>query len=185
MDALFLKNAPPFDPAWLEYEGSANLLTHSAALSPLKRQGRYASECRLLTAKMTAPGTRDHHLRQITKTHLTMPSTSYGFPIPMIKYGTPITTNTTTSPLSTTTILYIHGGGLLIGEADSEELSCLRISDFLSSLGPSAVYSVGYRLMPTHAAQTCPADCLSVFSFLKQRVPKPNKLILVGSSSGG
>lgn len=52
-------------------------------------------------------------------------------------------------------VLYIHGGGLHIGEAGSEELSCRRI--LKDSRPPGAnptrvVYPVGYRLMPQNPA---------------------------------
>ncbi|KAK4453354.1 Alpha/Beta hydrolase protein [Podospora aff. communis PSN243] len=194
MDSLYLATAPPLDLAWLAHEASPDFPTRATNLTPLENQAHYASSCRALTERMTAPGTRLHHLRTITKTSLTIPSQLDGFHIPVIRYSppSPPTNNHANPPQQNNppiTILYIHGGGLWIGEADSEELSCLRITHFLSSHHQSTnieVCSVGYRLMPRHPANTCLSDCLSVFSFLEEESSKKNgKLILVGSSSGG
>jgi acetyl esterase/lipase len=193
MDSLYLATAPPLDPAWLAHEASPDFPTRPTDLTPLENQILYAFNCRALTARMTAPGTRLHHLRDITKTPSTVPSQLDGFPIPVIRYRPPSPTNDTPNPThqddTPITMLYIHGGGLWVGEADSEELSCLRITHFLSSRyqdSDAEVYSVGYRLMPTHPAKTCLSDCLDVFSFLKEMsAKKKGKLVLVGSSSGG
>jgi acetyl esterase/lipase len=87
-------------------------------------------------------------------------------------------------------IFYIHGGGLLVGEADSEELTCRRLVKCFtpSPKHPRAVlYSVGYRLRPSVAASTCLADVLSALSAVRARHPLSAgwRLLVVGSSSGG
>lgn len=88
-------------------------------------------------------------------------------------------------------ILYIHGGGLLVGEADSEELTCRRLVKCCppaSRTRPRTVlYSVGYRLMPAVPARTCVADVLSVLGAVRARHPAAAgaRLLVVGSSSGG
>ncbi|ERS99489.1 alpha beta hydrolase domain containing protein [Sporothrix schenckii 1099-18] len=98
-------------------------------------------------------------------------------------------------------VLYIHGGGLHIGEADSEELSCRRIlkdarlpavkQDGAAPKTPKTptlvVYSVGYRIMPQHPASTCVADCIDAYRHVRAAHPDAaaTKLLVVGSSSGG
>ncbi|KAJ2906531.1 hypothetical protein MKZ38_001174 [Zalerion maritima] len=91
-----------------------------------------------------------------------------------------------TSSCPETIVLYIHGGGLLVGEMDSEELSCRRIllSSSRAILPNLRIYSVGYRLMPTHPATTCLSDTLATFRYLRTMHPQA-KFLLVGSSSGG
>lgn len=83
-------------------------------------------------------------------------------------------------------VFYIHGGGLAVGEADSEELSCRRIllSTDSSVLSHIRVYSVGYRLMPLHPASTCLSDTLAAFRHVRSLHPS-SRIFLVGSSSGG
>ncbi|KAK0655795.1 Alpha/Beta hydrolase protein [Cercophora newfieldiana] len=191
MDTLFLTTTPPLDPAWLTYESSPEFTanTRPANLTPLENQTHYATSCRALTARMTAPFTPFHHLRDIPRITLTVPSPLDNHPIPIIKYLPPPSRlpGPNHSPIPVT-VLYIHGGGLWIGEADSEEFSCLQIVDFLSSRHREVeVYSVGYRLMPTYPAQTCLSDCLSAFEFVRdwKLNHKNGKLVVVGSSSGG
>ncbi|KAK1730029.1 Alpha/Beta hydrolase protein [Colletotrichum acutatum] len=80
-------------------------------------------------------------------------------------------------------VIYYHGGGLYVGEADSEELSCRRIAKDLEG---AKVYSVGYRLMPSFPASTCVTDSLDAFHHIRSLHPSSaTKLIIVGSSSGG
>ncbi|KAK3395541.1 Alpha/Beta hydrolase protein [Sordaria brevicollis] len=224
MDSLFLKTAPPLDPAWLAFEEVSGMNNPRPELPIAEHQVAYAAECRSINAKMLAPGARDHHLSlNVTRTKFTVPSTNtpFGdeasrFRLPVIRYEhAPASseTDSTANPAQAqdqpeVTVLYIHGGGLYVGEADSEELSCLRI---LKASTPSTnhtnnitdvqipmikqVYSLTYRLMPTYSAQDSLSDCLSVLNFIlleqQQRGGASDsrkynhKIILAGSSSGG
>lgn len=198
MDSFRLTTAPPLDPAWLQYEHSSGIAAPKPALPPLERQPLYAAECRALTRKMTVPGARDHHLsRGIAATPFTVSSRTDGFPIPVLRFAradapTSIAAaGTTSSPLpdgpTTTTVVYIHGGGLVVGEADSEELTCRRIVAELEPPGGGdvTVYSIGYRLMPSHPASTCVSDCVDALDGILARAPTGTRVLLVGSSSGG
>lgn len=128
-----------------------------------------------------APGARDHNLsRDVTATQFTVPSALDGFAIPVVQYS-PVTAS---PDGQTTTVIYIHGGGLLVGGVDSEELTCRRIAAE-SELAAVSVYSIGYRLMPTHPASTCVSDCLDAFAGILDRVSARTKVLVVGSSSGG
>ncbi|KAH8885772.1 alpha/beta-hydrolase [Thozetella sp. PMI_491] len=186
MDALFLKEAPPLDPAWLAYAESEGLDKPRPRLAPLARQPIYAAECRELVKRMTAAGARDHHLSNNLKiTDTTVPSSLDAYAIPVRQYDNVNSSGDTEDPKAI--LLYIHGGGLVIGESDSEELSCLRILKE-SGIAGLRIYSVGYRLMPTYPATTCVSDCIDVFHHLlpiaETHTGKATVLIL-GSSSGG
>ncbi|OAA61608.1 alpha beta hydrolase domain containing protein [Niveomyces insectorum RCEF 264] len=224
IDRLRLTEPPPLNPAWRAYERAANLPTPPRRVEPpLVRQPLYAAERRELIARMTAPGARDHHLAQgVHVRSLTVPSSLDGFAIPVLEYSRDDTTatrndqggvdhhgdgavaapapstSTFMSPSPDYVVLYIHGGGLQIGEADSEELDCRRIlkeavlpspqdggPDRDRTTASLVVYSVGYRLMPQHPASTCLADCIDVFRECARQATSATKLLLVGSSSGG
>ncbi|KAJ4409954.1 hypothetical protein N0V85_004039 [Neurospora sp. IMI 360204] len=182
MESLFLQTAPPLDPAWLAFEEEFGLNKPRPELAIAEHQVTYAAECRSLNAKMLAPGARDHHLSlNVTKTDFTVPSTLASlsvdeancYQIPVIRYQH-ASASSAEDEQPDVTVLYIHGGGgLYVGEADSEELSCLRIlkatsvpttknvNDINKSHLIKDVYSLTYPLMPTYSAQDGLSDCLS------------------------
>ncbi|KAK6208933.1 hypothetical protein QIS74_12451 [Colletotrichum tabaci] len=180
LNHLILKEAPHLDPAWLVYE-EANLKTPKKTYaSPLDRQPVYARECRQLNARMLAPGAPYHHLSHVSTQQLAAPSSLDGFAIPILRLFNE-------SPEATPNdhgivVVYYHGGGLCVGEADSEELSCRRI---VHDFPGTTVYSVGYRLMPAYPASTCVFDSLDAFAHVRSLHPLATKIILLGSSSGG
>lgn len=79
-------------------------------------------------------------------------------------------------------MIYFHGGGLYVGDLDSEDMSCRRVAHELGC----TVYSVDYRLMPTFTAENALTDAKIAFSGItKEREDGDCKIILMGSSSGG
>lgn len=76
-------------------------------------------------------------------------------------------------------VIYFHGGGLYVGDLDSEDLTCRRICKGLQC----TVYSVDYRLMPQHSADDSLADAVQAFKRLTTH-GHHSRLILAGSSSG-
>ena len=182
MDDLYLGTAPPLDPEWLQFEESAGLNGPKPIYSsPLDRQPVYAEQCRALNSSMMQPGARDHELSQgIRTTQFAVASSHDGYRIPVLRYET---TAEVEGAAPRTIILYIHGGGLAVGEADSEDLSCRRIMKE-SALPSLTLYSVGYRLMPAYPASICVSDCRDVFDHIHS-LKNEAKLLLVGSSSGG
>jgi acetyl esterase/lipase len=182
---LYLPSAPPLDAEWLRFERESGIANPKPALPILERQPLYAAECRAQTQQMTAPGARDNHLsRGIAVASFTVPSSADGFDIPVLQFSAQDAGPGDGQQSTTTVVIYIHGGGLLVGEADSEELSCRRIVAE-SGLPGVRVYSVGYRLMPTYPASTCVSDCVDAFNGILDRVPEATKVLVVGSSSGG
>ena len=183
MDSLFLKVAPPYDPGWVKFEKENNLDKPQLwnTLPPIEYQPIYLKECRARNKAMMAFGARDHGLSHgITVTKLTVPSSNGRFQIPVLQFRGHHSANH--SPC--TSILYCHGGGLVRGEADSEELVCRRIVKE-SELPNITVYAVGYRLMPQNPASTCVSDCMDALNYVKSVTPHNGKLLVVGSSSGG
>ncbi|SPN99788.1 related to lipase 2 [Cephalotrichum gorgonifer] len=189
--SLVITDPGPLDPRWIAYE--AEHLTSTAPKkkksyegpSAVERQATYAQECRELNARMMAPGARDHHLSQgIVATQRTTTSTKDGATIPIMVY----TREEDAGREPDVVLVYFHGGGLWVGEADSEELSCRRLV-----CGNHAVYSIGYRLMPEYFASVCLSDAYDGFEAVRRWVgageggaggPGP-RIVVVGSSSGG
>lgn len=190
MEAPILRQAPALDPAWLQFEVEADLLAPKPTVGPLERQPIYAAKCRELNSAMMAPGARDHHLSHgIFTRYISVPSSQDGFAIPVLQYDQEPARNEDRALDERAgvdpkfVVVYYHGGGLLVGEADSEDLSCRRILKD-SGLSDLRLYSVGYRLKAQHAASTCISDSMDAFNFTK-RLHSNAKIILVGSSSGG
>lgn len=76
-------------------------------------------------------------------------------------------------------MIYYHGGGLYVGDLDSEDLTCRRICLSLKI----TVYSCLYRLMPEHIPDDSLSDAIALFEHLLSS--KNGDFIFVGSSSGG
>lgn len=77
-------------------------------------------------------------------------------------------------------VIYYHGGGLQVGDLDSEDLTCRRICLQLCI----TVMSIGYRLMPQFTADDSLADALCALTHIIES-HKDSEIILMGSSSGG
>src|SRR5450432_1299194 len=78
-------------------------------------------------------------------------------------------------------IIYYHGGGLRVGDLDSEDLSCRRMCKGTEA----TVISVEYRVMPQQDAHKALEDAYDAFVKIVSARPSTQRLILVGSSSGG
>lgn len=78
------------------------------------------------------------------------------------------------------TVLYLHGGGYVIGSAAAYR-------DVLARLAVGArarVVAIDYRLAPEHRFPAQQADCLAAARALLREVP-PARLALAGDSAGG
>lgn len=188
-DPSTLLQAPPLDPAWLAHEAAIST-TVLAPKSPTAaaRQVQYAAACRARNDALLAPGARDHHLSQgISTTTMFIPSSKDGHAIPVLQYTrTAAAAEDEQDPQCV--LIYYHGGGLTVGEPDSEDLSCRRLVLSDTALARVRLYSVGYRLRPQHTAQTSLDDSIDAFAALarKHHHQRPaTRTIIVGSSSGG
>ncbi|RGP67211.1 hypothetical protein FLONG3_8606 [Fusarium longipes] len=178
LESYVFKIAPQLNPAWLEHEEEVSKRGPPRTFNSIKeRQPVYARECREIYEQLTAPGARDHDLSQgVIKKEFTVPSSVDGHPIPILQLELDENENHETEVI----VIYFHGGGLKVGEADSEELSCRHI--IKSRVAKVRLYSVGYRLLPQNRAEICLSDCLDAFKTLRD---PSAKTIVAGSSSGG
>ena len=77
-----------------------------------------------------------------------------------------------------TQLLYIHGGGFVVGSLDSHDAICAEISD---TVGAELV-AVDYRLAREHVWPAAFEDCWAVLSHL---LADGRPLVVVGDSAGG
>jgi len=82
-------------------------------------------------------------------------------------------------------LLYLHGGGYVMGSAKSHR----PITSRLSEISNSAVLAINYRLMPENSRMAGIEDCRTAYAWLFENGPegrsKANTLIVAGDSSGG
>jgi acetyl esterase/lipase len=82
---------------------------------------------------------------------------------------------------SQATLLYLHGGGYVIGSPKSHSH---LVAQFVSATGLTA-YSADYRLAPEHAFPSAIDDAVLAYrALLDQGIPA-NKIIISGDSAGG
>lgn len=74
-----------------------------------------------------------------------------------------------------TTVVYVHGGGFVVGSLDSHDDVCAEIAQATGF----RVVSVDYRLSPEHAHPAAYHDAVAVVRAVQGRV------VLVGDSAGG
>jgi acetyl esterase/lipase len=79
------------------------------------------------------------------------------------------------------TILYIHGGGFIIGSVNDHRLLTVEIAQQLHA----KVLSVDYRLAPEYQFPTHLNDCVNAYKWLLSKKIKPSEIIIAGDSAGG
>lgn len=168
----FLTQAPPMNPQWTKWEDDNPIPSKNANLH--ERQREYAAERREFYKKLLEEK-EFAYLRDVD-------NIPFGYdPICLRIYKTPGLEITPETIL----VVYIHGGGLKVGETDSEDLTCRKIAMCkMQSNAGVVVYSIGYHLKPDHPVSEAVFDCREGFMGAVNTRPK-NKVILVGSSSGG
>lgn len=80
-------------------------------------------------------------------------------------------------------VLYLHGGGWVVGGLDSHDFICFELAMALGAM----VVAVDYRLAPEHPYPAGFEDCLSVWRALRSGPFwfDPQKLLVAGDSAGG
>ena len=82
-------------------------------------------------------------------------------------------------------LLWIHGGGMMIGTAAQDDAFCAR---FARNLGV-VVVSVDYRLAPMHPFPAAIDDCFEAWRWLLANVERlgvqPSRIAVAGQSAGG
>lgn len=201
---LILRTAPPLDPAWLVYESTLPPPPHAVATDPKIRQQTYSQACKNRNAYLLTG--RDLHLNHGIKMFDTFIDNrldrdilfplnelprSRGHRIPIRSYN-PSSSPSGPPPVYLSqrpesvedeegrdTVIYYHGGGLYVGDLDSEDLTCRRICKELGC----TVYSVEYRLMPDFSADDAMRDAMEAFHWITA-TRRARRLIVMGSSSG-
>ncbi|ENN88550.1 sterigmatocystin biosynthesis lipase/esterase [Rhizobium freirei PRF 81] len=77
-----------------------------------------------------------------------------------------------------TTLLYLHGGGFVVGSLESHHAICAEIADHAGA----ELISVDYRLAPEYRWPAQTDDC---FTVLKQLLAEKRPIVLIGDSAGG
>ena len=79
-------------------------------------------------------------------------------------------------------ILWIHGGGFVIGTAAQDHAVCQRLAKRLGAV----VAAVDYRLAPEHPFPVPLEDCHDALVWLSERADvDPQRIVIAGASAGG
>jgi len=82
-------------------------------------------------------------------------------------------------------VLYIHGGGFMLGSAKSHR----TITSKFSQITGCAVLAINYRLMPEHHHGDCVEDCQKAYRWILENEPggpgEIRQLFIAGDSAGG
>ncbi|MGD9020530.1 MAG: alpha/beta hydrolase [Lysobacterales bacterium] len=82
-------------------------------------------------------------------------------------------------------VLYIHGGGFIMGNPASHRTITSRFSE----VSGCAVLSIDYRLLPEHRHGDCVADCRAAYRWILENGPDGptglERLFFAGDSAGG
>ena len=83
------------------------------------------------------------------------------------------------------TILFIHGGGFVIGDVDTHDNQCRAVCGDIGGV----VLSVGYRLAPEAPFPAAVDDCVAALEWAAEHVDElggdPHRLAVAGDSAGG
>jgi monoterpene epsilon-lactone hydrolase len=78
-------------------------------------------------------------------------------------------------------ILYLHGGGYVIGSLDSHR----HLAAEIGRAAGIRTLAIDYRLAPEHQYPAAVDDTISAYRYLLDRGFKPSKIALAGDSAGG
>ena len=82
-------------------------------------------------------------------------------------------------------LLFMHGGGWMVGNLDSHDAACRR----LANLASCAVLAVDYRLAPEHPFPTAVEECAAALRWMVAHAGEigldPARLAVGGDSAGG
>jgi monoterpene epsilon-lactone hydrolase len=79
------------------------------------------------------------------------------------------------------TLLYIHGGGFVLGSVNDHRLLTVELAQHLKM----KVLSIDYRLAPEFKFPIHLEDCVSVYNWLLSENINPKDIVIAGDSAGG
>lgn len=89
------------------------------------------------------------------------------------------------SQVSGPAMVFIHGGGWVIGNLESHD----RICRYLANRSGMTLIAVDYRLAPEHRFPVPLEDCREALAFIRDNAQafgvEPHKIVVVGDSAGG
>ena len=78
-------------------------------------------------------------------------------------------------------ILYLHGGGYVMGSVNTHRAMIARIS----RAAQARVLAINYRLAPEHPFPAAVDDATAAYRWLVKEGYQPSKLVIAGDSAGG
>jgi acetyl esterase/lipase len=78
-------------------------------------------------------------------------------------------------------LLYIHGGGWVVGSAKTH----LELTSAICAGSEACVWSLDYRLAPEQPFPAAPQDVFAAYRALIDRGVDPSRLVVAGDSAGG
>ena len=84
-------------------------------------------------------------------------------------------------PIKDHVILYIHGGGMIMGSP----LTCRRLTSAIVKATGIKILSIDYRLIPEHPFPAQLDDCLDAYKWLLSNGFNNDQIIIAGDSAGG
>lgn len=84
-------------------------------------------------------------------------------------------------PRSDLTLVWVHGGGLVIGAAVQDERFCLETAREFGG----TVVSVEYRLAPHAPYPAALEDCHAAWTWAREHAADPDRIVAGGQSAGG
>jgi acetyl esterase/lipase len=78
-------------------------------------------------------------------------------------------------------ILYLHGGGYVIGSIDTHR----ELAGRLSRAAAARVFIIDYRLAPEHPFPAAVEDATAAYRWLLQNGTTPSRTVIAGDSAGG
>ncbi|MBA7484830.1 Acetyl esterase [subsurface metagenome] len=85
------------------------------------------------------------------------------------------------NPIKDRVILYLHGGGWILGSP----LSSRRLNSAIAEATKIRILSIDYRLAPEHPFPTPLEDCVNAYKWLLSDGFKSDHIIIAGDSAGG
>jgi acetyl esterase/lipase len=95
--------------------------------------------------------------------------------------GVPAEWQTAPNAIKDRVILYLHGGGMVLGSPNSHRV----FTTTLGQLTKMRVLSLDYRLAPEHPHPAQLQDCVTAYKWLLSTGIKPKNIVIAGDSAGG